>query len=345
MATITISSPSVGWFFNSVLPSIRKKISDQVIKQCKLMTWFESKGIMKYNRGGPGYFYQVRLEEENVGGATSDWGARAHSTTTPPVDGYGPYRQWDFPYSFNLFQLDRFTGSDEKQKLLEMGASEANQVRQAATGRFATWLVGDGTAVDAKDIGTPIKGLRNIVKATGTVDGISRTTYSAWQANADSVANFLGDSNNNGITNGLEAMLSMYMTCSHAKATGEGSTGIKPSIATEVMEPELILTDRPGYEKYELSLEPRHVFQGDQAGPLKGLAYKNATVAWDRYVPSGYMWFLTSYGWEFHVVGSELLRELGREDTLQPYARNVKLGGQGELYNLAPRYNGELTYT
>ncbi|MCZ7644353.1 MAG: phage major capsid protein [Planctomycetota bacterium] len=345
MATITISSPVVGWFFNSVLPAIRKKISDQVIKHSKLLTWLESKGAIKRNRGGPGYFFQVRLEEDNVGGATSDWGARVHGVTKPPVDGFDLYRQWDWPFMFNLFQLERFQGADEKQKLLEMGAGEANQVRQAATARICNWLVGDGTALDAKDIGTPINGLRNIVKATGTVHGISRTTYSAWQANADSVANFLGDSNNNGLSNGLEAMRSMYSACSQAKLSGDGATGIKPSVATETEEPELILTTSTGYENYEQSLEPRHRYESDNANVIKGVMYKNATVAWDRFVPTGFMWFLTAMGWEFHVVGSDLIRELGQKDELQPYARLVKLGGQGQLYNLCPRYNGELQFT
>lgn len=347
MASISVTSPAIGWFFASVLPKIIQRISDAVIDHCVLLKWLEAKGCIKYHCGGDGIAFPVRLTESGVGGATSDWGSRIHGTLEPPIQATESYRQFDWDYLINLWQLKRVSEAEAKSKLLNMAESEANSVRQEATRRLAQWLNGSGSAIDSADIGTVMNGLGSIITNTGTLHGISRTTYSAWQSQIDTVTNFLQDSNSDGVTNGHAAMLNMYMDCQRADQGGGGmdGSGVKPSVATDVSEPDLILTTQEGYEIYELSLEARHRFVDSKAGPITGLAFKNATVAWDRYVTANKYWFLNSDHIELWIVGGKIIEDLATEDMTQPYARAKKLGGQGNLLSRQPRYLGGLTYS
>ena len=347
MATVSIS-PAIGWFFASVMPKLIKKISDNVITHCKLLKWLEAKNCVRYGVGGDGFQWEVRLNESGVGGATSDWGSRASKTLAPPIPASESIRQFDWDFMVNLWQVKRFNTADAASKLVAMGEDQVRSVRQEATKRMAQWLNGSGSAIDSNDISTVINGLGSIITNSGTLHGLSRTTYAGWQSQVNTVTNFLQDSDSDGNTNGHAAMLDMYMDCMKAQqgnAKAMEGAGIKDSIATDTSEPDLILTTSAGYQLYELSLEAKHRFESDKAGPLKGIVFKNAIVSWDDFVTAGTFWFLNSEYLELLLCGSRMIEELNEETKSQPFVRTKKLGNQGNLISRDPRYLGKLSFS
>lgn len=347
MAAITIT-PSIGWFYASVLPKFIRRISDNAIQHCKLLKWMKEKGCIRYNVGGDGFQGEARLTESGVGGSTSDWGSRVAKTLAPPVTWTESIRQWDWEFLMNLWQLRRFNAADDRAKLVNMGEERMRSVRQEATKRMAQWLNGSGSAIDSNDIGAVINGLGSVISNTGTFMGLSRTTYSGWQSQIDTVANFLQDDDSDGVNNGLYALQSMYQACQKAKQGNPKSmegAGIMDSVATETSEPDLILTTSEGWQLVWASLEAKHRFETEKAGPLKGIQWQNAVIAWDEFATANKFRFLNSEYLELLVVGSQLIEDLYSETKSQPFVKTNKLGGQGNLISRAPRYHGQLTYS
>lgn len=337
--------PDIGAFYTATLKrQIMPQINDAIITRSAILQFLKSKGCMEFGLGGDGFQYRVRNSESSIGGATTDWGTRNFQTTQPFTAINDQYRQYSWPLTVSLFQMQRNENAGPEAKMFKMQAEQINEIRQAATTRISRHAyTGTGTSFTG-DNGTPINGLTDIVSASNTYMSIDRTqTANAYfRAQTDTVATFTADANSIGVNDGVNSMEKMFLSTSLGKQVGNN---VPDSVATEKDVPDGVLTTADIWRAFWASLQPQFRYTGDGADPAKFVKFNGIDVTWDNLCPSGKMWFLNSRHLAFDVVGSELLTILIERDEANPPVHVYMLGGQYQFYSTNPRYLGLLNVT
>lgn len=341
MATLTIAQ-AVDWLVASVLPNINKEVSDAVVTKTKLPSWLKAKGRFKGGQGGDGIFFQVLLSaQQTLGGAVSDWTQKAHQTVNPPAQATDVYRQFAWPIMLSKFREERYEGAQGAAKLLDQTKDQMAVVLSEARKQLARWLHGSGSQ-QTGDSSTPPNGIASFISTSNTVHGISQSSYSAWQAQVNTVTNALSDDDGDGVCNLLQEMGETWIACS-----GAGKTeGVQDGPADTVTTPDLILTTAILYDYYVRAMEAKHQIVNawpEKVGVVEGVRYKSAQIDWDQFCTANKIWFLNSKYLQFLHMGKDVIRLLETQTVTQPWAKLLLYGGQGQLITRNPRFMGVIT--
>lgn len=204
------------------------------------------------------------------------------STDVQRYSGYG---------LFTVTPQDPFTMAiyDWKEYLCTVAISEREMAQNAgesalinllqskiehAEQSFADAFEGDLFAGDASD-SLRIKGLVQHIATTGTVGGISKSTYSWWQAKSQTASDFNGVV---GTGDGIPKMTTLYADCSQS-----GSNT-----------PKLIIGDETFYTVYEGLLVPYRQYVDSRLADagFDNLKFKNCVVTWSSQATSTKAYFL-----------------------------------------------------
>ena len=320
-----------------------KKISDGVINRNRLLSYMNDNGCMMYNKGGAEIRGPFRYTASAIAGYTNDLGVGGAQTTQTFVEYAFNWRQFLGRPFILEFQEERNQNASQVAKVFTMAKAQLDEVRQAASARIGRASYAADTTTESVDTGTPINGLEGIIANTGTYGGLSRTTYSAWQAQIQAVTNPSQDDNSNGVTNRVEGMNTLYLNCSAGK--GIDGDGIKDNVATEKEETDHIITTQTLYNTYKNALMPQQRYSGRSGSDLTSLLFGIAEVEWDPACTAARMYFLNKNYLEFWCVNSKLLMAKDPIRSGSPLGTMYPISGQHCLYSRNPRYLGAVQTT
>lgn len=336
--------PDIGAFYTLTIKRQLPGISDALIADVEILKVLKDKGRFSFGKGGDNFQIRVRSSRSTIGGSTTDWGEAGAQTTQPFTTLTGRYRPYAWRLVINKFQIQRNENAGPEAKMADLVQEQLNELKQAATHRVGQHCYGDGSTLSAGDAtgSTPIDGLQSIIDDDNTYMGVARSSNSYWQGQVNSVTDYHLDDDNDGVTNGLNAMRVMWQDCSGGKQSG-ASIGADVAVAKDM--PDYIITDAAGFRKYQNSLTPQDRYTSDTDDPEKKLAFHSAPITWDTLSTASSFWFLNTKHLHFDVVGSKMLELLQEQEISSPLAKTWTIGFQGQFYTKNPRYLGRLTYT
>lgn len=337
----------IGSFVTATLKEqVVPKISDQIILANKLLYSLNKAGRFSYGKGGNGFQIRVRYAESTIGGSTTDWAVQDLQTTQPFTTAEDTYRQYSWKLILSTFQMQRNENAGPTAWMFDMAEQQINEVKQAATTRIGRHsYTGTGTLYTG-DVGTPMNGLADIIgSTTNTFMGINRTTTANayWRPQSATVANFTADSTSIGVSDGLQAMQTLWLACSLGMQKGDD---IPDTVATEMSSPDFIITSSTGWNGYFRSLQPQQRYaDSTKANPLETLQFNGVPVLWDNFCPSDKMYFINEDTFHVWISPNKLLDVLQEGDAPNPIGKYYIFGTQLQMYSDKPRYNGTLTIT
>lgn len=339
--------PDIGSFVASTIKEqVVPKIADNVILANKLLNQLNQKGRFSYGKGGNGFQIRVRYAESTIGGSTTDWAVQELQTTQPFTTAEDTYRQYAWKLIVSTFQMQRNENAGNTAWMFDMVKQQVNEVKQAATTRIGRHsYTGTGTLYTG-DVGTPMNGLADCIgSTTNTFMGINRTTSSNayWRPQALTVANFTADSTSIGVTDGLQAMQTLWLSCSLGTQKGDD---IPDTVAVDMASPDFIITSSTGWNGYFRSLQPQQRYvDAAKANPLETLQFNGVPVIWDNFCPSTAMYFIYAPSFYVWVSPDKLLDTLQEGDAPNPIGKYFIFGTQLQMFCDKPRNNGLLTIT
>ena len=200
--------------------------------------------------------------------------------------------------------------------MLNLLKSKIKQAEMSLRNTMNADAFGDGTGNGSKTL----TGLQAIVSTTGTLGGLSPTTYTWWKPTSTSGGSFAAQ--------GLASMRTLYNTLSLGND-----------------KPDFIITTQSVYEFFESSLQPQERYTDTKAANSgwPNITFKGVPVLFDRDCPSGKLYMLNSNYLNF-VVHSDADFAMG--DMQTPINQDVvsaQLIFQGNLTCSNRRMLGELT--
>jgi len=219
--------------------------------------------------------------------------------------------------------------NDGAERVIDLLEAKVKNAEKAMKDSFGTTLYGtqDGT-------GNDFVGLQHIIKATGTLGGINRGTYSWFRggyiptvSGSPTYANIVDSSNANFIQDHLRKGVS--------------------TLTIDGQRPTMIVTTNVILDAYEESLVAQKRF-GASAGSeadagFRNLTFRDIPIFADDHCPDGMMFFLNENFLQFR-------HHRKRNFTFEPFqkpinqdARIAKVLWLGALTCSAPRYMGKIT--
>lgn len=334
--------PEIGAALYSTITTRVKKISDVVIERNRLLSYLKDKGRLSFNKGGSDLKGPYRATASAIAGYTNDLGVGGAQTTQPFGEWQFLWRQFIARPFILGFQMERNQNAGSEAKIFSMMKAQLDEVQQSAKARIGRASYAANTTTESADNGTPIHGLEDIIDDDNTFGGIDRSSSAnaAWRAQIQSVSNPTQDSDNDGTTNLVAGMDTLYIACSGGK--GSDNDTVKDDVATEKEEPDHILTTSTLFNAYKQSLRPQQRYSGRSGSDLTSLMYGQAEVEWDPACTASRMYFLNSEHLDFYCVNSKLLDAKKPIETSSPLGTQYPVTGQHCLFSRAPRYLGAI---
>lgn len=164
------------------------------------------------------------------------------------------------------------TGLEERSNqgeaaMIRLLTAKAQQAEMSLKDRMSGDAYSDGTGNGSKNL----TGLAAIVAASGTLGGLSATTYTWWVSQAGTSSSFAA--------NGLSTMRTLFNNCSFGND-----------------KPDIILTTQTVFEYFENALQPQERYTNTQAANagFTNLTFKGIPIMFDRDCTSGKAYFLNS---------------------------------------------------
>lgn len=257
----------------TTMDAYRPKMEDNIHNANPFWYWLNRAGHKKNQNGGANVIQSLMYGKNTTARSYSGYG----QLDITPQDGMTvaiyPWRQLSASISISGIEETKNRGEGRALNLLE---EKINQAEQSLIEEADRQSFGDGTGNSSQDL----FGLQLLVEDGSAwlsdVAGINRSNESWWRNQyTGSVGSFA--------TNGLDKMRTMYNNCSKGN-----------------IHPDLILTTQSVFEFYEKVLAANERFIDTATGDagFQNLLFKASVIMYDTYVPSGYMWFLTSdYLW------------------------------------------------
>jgi hypothetical protein len=322
-----------------------KGIDDAIIDKNSLSGWLKKKGRIKYGLGGDSIKWRVFNSAVAVFGSTTDTGSRTAGTIQPVGTAEVRYTAYDGEILMFMLQLMRNKNADETSKMFDQMMEELNMFKQGTSDVLGRHFYAGTSSSYGNNRGTNLSGLSDIVSATGTYAGITRSGNTYWQSQTGSVSNPELDTDGDDVPQLLEAMRSLYLDCSGG--SGNDSTHISADQASSRESPDAIFTTKAIYLNYENCLTPQQRYTSSSSkDPQSELMFSAMPINWDNFCQSGKMWFLNSKFLEIDCVGDTLVMALPEFQGVVVPGRNAKtwtLCAQLQMLSRNPRYHGVLT--
>ncbi len=251
----------------STLKKYGRKLHDQVFTATPFLFWMQQGGRIQPVDGGRSIVEPLEFGNND----TFDWRDPKATIDLREQDPF-TYAEWDWKTidgSIVVFWDDERKNRGESA-LFDYAKALISNAEKTLKKKMGAAVFADGSPVAELD------GLAAAVAASGTYGGLSRTTYTWWQAQSD--INVEAYTLNGGAAGGLRAM---YDSCT----AGGGDD-----------EPDIIVTTNALWRKHVAILGPQQRFENAklaEAG-FRNLMHDNAPITWDANCPTGYMYVLNS---------------------------------------------------
>jgi hypothetical protein len=264
------------------------KMVDNIFDSNPLMQRWKKGEQYESIDGGTSILQPLNYATNSAGGWYS--GADTLSTTDNDVITSAEYNWVQMYDNISILRSDELKNSGDAA-ILKFVKQKMKIAEQTGIDRMGTGLYNSGT--DAK----AIVGLRAMLSTSGTIGGISQTTYSWWQAQVD----------------GSTTTLSIAAMAGRMSAARVGSD-----------RPTVITSNSDNWDRYHALLQPQQRFQDAESakGGFSSLMFQGIPLIDDSHCPTGYMFFLNEKYLALYYHKDENFRF---EEFQKPVNQNVKV--------------------
>ena len=300
---------------------------DNIADATPPLEWYMSGERLRLQRGGERLSVAIMHELNDTAKSYSGYDVLDTTAQEGFTRAFYDWKQYAVAIAVNGNELTSNMGEAE---LFDILASKTSQAEISLADKLSTDLFSDGTGNSSKVLG----GLQAMVDSSPTAStyaSINRANNSAWRNQA---ATSVGAA----ATQLLSNLRTQYNNCTQ----GKGGMGSKPDWLT---------TTQTVHEAFEALMFPFLQYQGSATNDnsvnagLSNLRYKNASVAWDADVPSGYLYILNgNHTWlAVHPDRNMSPAEGGFQKPVNQDALITQILFKGELVTNANKKLGVLT--
>jgi hypothetical protein len=272
-----MASPNLSEIITTTLRNRTGKLADNVTKNNALLFRLKQKGRVKPASGGRTIVQELEYAENGTFMYYS--GYETLNVQTSDVFTAAEFDWKQAAVAVTISGLEQLQNASD-ERVIDLLESRIGNAERTMSNNIATGMYADGTGSSGKEIG----GLQLLVADTptsGTVGGISRTTYSFWQ-------NYSKDATTDFSAAATTALMQSYMN------------RIYLAVSRGRDHPDLIVADNAYYRLYLESLQSiQRVTNTDMASAgFDNLKYMGADVVYDGGIgggcPANHMYFLNT---------------------------------------------------
>ena len=259
-----MSNPNFDNLLSTTLANYRDQLTDNVFTDRVLTNHLMSKGRIRMLNGGTKIVEPLIYGQNSTVASYSGYDSIALTAQTGITAAEYDWKQYAASIAISGIEEAKNNGEQEIINLLEAKIMQAEESMREG---FNTMFFSDGTGNSGKDW----NGLGNLIETGNSVGGINSATAGNeyWRSYEENTATALT----------LAQMATAYNTV---------------SVGND--HPDLILTTRTLFEKYEALLQPQLRYTDTKTADagFQNLLFKAAPVVYDTAAPAGTMFFLNS---------------------------------------------------
>ena len=259
-----MSNPNFDALLSTTLANYRDQLTDNVFTDRVLTNHLMQKGRIRMLNGGTKIVEPLIYGQNSTVASYSGYDSIALTAQTGITAAEYEWKQYAASIAISGIEEAKNNGEQEIINLLEAKIMQAEESMREG---FNTMFFSDGTGNSGKDW----NGLGNIVESGNSVGGINSATAGNeyWRSYEENTAGALT----------LAQMATAYNTV---------------SVGND--HPDMILTTRTLFEKYEALLQPqlRYTDAKTADAGFQNLLFKAAPVVYDTAAPAGTMFFINS---------------------------------------------------
>ena len=259
-----MSNPNFDALLSTTLANYRDQLTDNVFTDRVLTSHLMSKGRIRMVNGGTKIVEPLIYGQNSTVASYSGYDTIALTAQTGITAAEYEWKQYAASIAISGIEEAKNNGEQEIINLLEAKIMQAEESMREG---FNTMFFADGTGNSGKDW----NGLNNLIETGNTVGGINSATAGNeyWRSYEENTAGALT----------LAQMATAYNTV---------------SVGND--HPDLILTTRALFEKYEALLQPQLRYTDTKTADagFQNLLFKAAPVVYDTAAPAGNMFFINS---------------------------------------------------
>jgi len=288
------------------------EFANQVFNGRPMLKWLKANGRTKeYDGGAP--ILEPLISEEST---SFQWQAALTEVNFAAQNGLSA-AQYNPKLSSISVVLDMLTQWQNagRAKVIDLWNTKVMQAKETFSTRLnRSFITGDGTNV------LEITGLPVMVDSTGTYGNISRSSFPFWASYEAAVGGPLNE----------DDMRIAYNTVSYA---------------IENNFPDLILTTRVLFEKYESLVLPSYRKEDLRIADLgfNSCQFKGTPIVWDPEVPAGLMYFLNSKWMKLRPLAGANFYMSDKDTVGKQLANGMIIAWAGNATSNGCRYLGKLT--
>ena len=259
-----MSNPNFDALLSTTLANYRDQLTDNVFTDRVLTNHLMQKGRIRMLNGGTKIVEPLIYGQNSTVASYSGYDTIALTAQTGITAAEYEWKQYAASIAISGIEEAKNNGEQEIINLLEAKIMQAEESMREG---FNTMFFADGTGNSGKDW----NGLGNIVESGNSVGGINSATAGNeyWRSYEENTAGALT----------LAQMATAYNTV---------------SVGND--HPDLVLTTRTLFEKYEALLQPQLRYTDTKTADagFQNLLFKAAPVVYDTAAPAGNMFFINS---------------------------------------------------
>jgi len=259
-----MSNPNFDALLSTTLANYRDQLTDNVFSDRVLTNHLMQKGRIRMLNGGTKIVEPLIYGQNSTVASYSGYDTIALTAQTGITAAEYEWKQYAASIAISGIEEAKNNGEQEIINLLEAKIMQAEESMREG---FNTMFFADGTGNSGKDW----NGLGNIVESGNSVGGINSATAGNeyWRSYEENTAGALT----------LAQMATAYNTV---------------SVGND--HPDMILTTRTLFEKYEALLQPQLRYTDTKTADagFQNLLFKAAPVVYDTAAPAGTMFFINS---------------------------------------------------
>lgn len=319
-------SPNISEIVTTTLENRSGKLRDNITDNNMILKRLSERGRIRPVSGGRKIYEEIEYAENG----TAMWYSGYDTLNISPQDVFTA-AEFDWKQaaaSVSMSGLEELMNSGEEQ-LIDLLDRRISNAEKSMKNMISAGLYADGTGSAGKEIG----GLQLLIADTptsGTVGGISRSTWSFWR-------NYSFDATTDGGAAATAANIQSYMNRVYL-AVSRGND-----------HPDLILADNAYFRLYWESLTANQRFTNEKLSGtgFDNLRFMNADVVFDGGIggnaPSNHMYFLNSDYIYFRPHADRQFKPIGAQRYSTNQDAMVKLiGWAGNMTIAGPMFQGVL---
>lgn len=264
-ALFTYTPAAVDALLSTTLSAVRRKFADNIFTKIPLFMWLKTKAKLTED-GGSSLVVPLMYGKNSAAKSYSGYGILDNTPAEGLTACQYTWAQYSVPITISGLE-ERIQNQGDKA-VIKMLESKIKQSEMSLRDKLDVDML--ATSVT----GTNINTLTTIVDTTTSIAGISKSSYSWWQAQVTASGSFAA--------RGLADMRALYNNISKQSLSGGA--------------PDFILADQTAYEYYEATLQPQLRYSDTKMADagFENLKYKGSVMAFDPNAIAGTMSFLSS---------------------------------------------------